>query len=50
MDIQMIVLIALSVMLVIKIVYLVAFKRSDHEHHHSQDHHHSHGHHHDPRS
>jgi hypothetical protein len=49
MDIQMIVLLALSVMLVSKSVYLVAFKRSDHEHHHSHGHH-SHSHHHDPRS
>ncbi|NLQ18851.1 hypothetical protein HGG82_14685 [Marinomonas sp. M1K-6] len=49
MDIQMIVLIALSVMLVIKIVYLVFFKRPEQAAHHTHRHH-SHGHHHDPRS
>jgi uncharacterized protein YpmS len=46
MDIQMIVLIALSVMLVIKIVYLVV-KRPEDEHH-SDVHHNSH--HQDPKS
>ncbi|GGN36526.1 MULTISPECIES: hypothetical protein [Marinomonas] len=50
MDIQMVVLIALSVMLVIKIIYLVVFKRPEQEDDHSHGHHsHSRGHHHDSR-
>ena len=57
MDIQMVVLIVLSIMLVIKIVYLVVFKRpeqqdDEHSHDHHSHSHHSHGrhyrgHHHD---